>query len=87
MSFKKVIVLAPSSICFLKTINYIEVQMYLIGINGLKQPFPSQVPLMENARPSICLYIAKKIENNRICPALKETIYLRKQNRWPWLGL
>ena len=28
-------VLAACSICFLKTINYIEVQLYLFGINGL----------------------------------------------------
>ena len=28
--------LAVCSICFLKTINYIEVQTYLFGINGLK---------------------------------------------------
>ena len=28
-------VLAPCNFCFLKTINYIEVQKYLFGINGL----------------------------------------------------
>ena len=29
-------VLAPCNTCFLKAINYIEVQKYLFGINGLK---------------------------------------------------
>ena len=29
-------VLAACSICFLQTINYLEVQKYLFGINGLK---------------------------------------------------
>ena len=30
------LVFAPYNFCFLKTINYIEVQNYLFGINGLK---------------------------------------------------
>ena len=29
--------LAPCNICFLKTINYIEVQKYLLVINGLRR--------------------------------------------------
>ena len=32
-------VLAACTICFLKTINYIEVQKYLFGINGLRWHF------------------------------------------------
>ena len=41
--------LAACNICFLKTINYIEAQRYLVGANGLK---------VQNDRKCPALYVS-----------------------------
>ena len=59
--------LAACSICFLKTINYVEVQKYLFGINGLREVKTKLNDLRNENEPAyqlkICL--ANRTSDNR----------------------